>query len=194
MNEPHQIFDSRRAKELYSEYNMYRSGSFVVPPGYVALVELITKHDYFEEMTFTAVMTPTFNSASKECYDNNCGIAKRFRRWRCCQSLGANTEGSNNDAAAKTVVRWGWDNPNQEIVEFEFIDRPGNYYLIATKCNSLNSVIEDCDYPTIIQVSLIRASDAFQLGYDCCEDTTVVSTVEVAKTEVAKTNATITEF
>jgi len=158
------VFDSRIAKATYSNLLYYRTSNIYVPPGCVALVEFIAHYEYLTQMTFTAVRTPNA-SPMAECFEDNGCIGKRYRRWKCCQSLGEDVEGTKYDDWNKSIVRWGWDKFTEEIVEFEWIDRPGHYHLTTLKCNA--EPIEDCEFPTIIEVSIMPAIQAIQLGYDC---------------------------
>lgn len=168
---PNVIFDSRTAKRVYKEFSYYRSESFKVPAGYIAVVEMTAHKDYIPALTFTAIRTPA-DSNSGHCYAA-AGVGKRYRRWKCSQSLGS-TEASGGSGQPteitpynKSVVRWGWDFINEEIVEFEYITRPGTYYLIADKCNNLQ--IEDCNNPTIIEVTLIPVNHIPELHLSCCD-------------------------
>lgn len=153
---PTRIFDSRKARERYKEYKSYRSSDFVVPPGYLGVVELFAPEEYFRKITFTAVRIPTAQTGEdSDCY-NECGIGKRYRRWKCAQTLG--DERSPNSRPTKfteyngSVVYWGYDPYLDKIVEFEYIVRPGTYYLVANRCD--NEVLDDCINPTIIEFSL----------------------------------------
>lgn len=155
---PIRIFDSRKARNRYKEYKLYRSSDLVVPPGYVALVEIIAPVKYLEKMTFSAIRIPTPQTGEDtDCFDE-CGMGKRYRRWRCEQELGdhrsPNARPTRYTQYNQHIVRWGYDTFIDRIVEFEFIDRPGTYYLEANRCD--NGVLDDCDNPTIIEASLIR--------------------------------------
>lgn len=154
---PKLIFDSRVAKELYDNYKEYRSATFNVPPGFIGLVELIAPENYLPDMTFTAVRIPApMVGQDSECR-NNCDIGKRYRRWKCRQSLGNNTTANNQSSGftsyKSTIVHWGHDPFTKDIVEFEYIVRPGSYFLEANRC--INKVLDDCINPTIIELSLL---------------------------------------
>lgn len=153
---PIRIFDSRKARERYKEYKSYRSSDFVVPPGYLGLIEIIAPEEYLSKMTFTAVRIPTPQvGEDTDCY-NECGLGKRYRRWKCSQTTGDHK--SPNMRPTKFtdynahIVYWGFDPFIDKIVEFEYVVRPGTYYLVANRCD--NKVLDDCDNPTIIEFSL----------------------------------------
>lgn len=160
------IFDSRIASKTYKDLDHYRSTEFFVPGGCIALVELTTGKDIIENMTFTAIRVP-IPSPTFECYENSKCIGKRYRRWKCCQSLGENIVGSNTDDFAKSVVRWGNDKVNKEIVQFEYITRPGFYYLTTLKCTSPD--IENCAIPTIFEVTIFPIDGVPDLDLPCSE-------------------------
>lgn len=155
IQEPLNIFDSRNAKTNYKDENYYRSESFKVPPGYVALIELTTASEYKGSVTFVVYREPETLKEMDDCY-NNKGIAKKYRQLKCSNSLGPLTDlttGTQYNDYNKKVVRLGNDYINKEIVEFEYITRPGKYFLMANKSD--NTPIEDCSLPTIIELSLI---------------------------------------
>lgn len=159
------IYDSRHAIKVYVDKNFTRSANIIVPVGCVALIELTAPLDYVKTMMYSAIRTPE-PSKWDECLllDDNC-IGKRYRRWKCCQSLGTDIPDSTDDDFTKSVVRWGYDQFTEEIVEFEFIDRPGNYYLVGRNCDTPN--VGDCKNPTIFEVSIMPIQDAIQLNYPC---------------------------
>lgn len=155
---PIRIFDSRKARNLYKDYKQYRSSDIVVPPGYLGLVELIAPEDYLPKITMTAVRLPTPQTGEDSDCFNECGLGKRYRRWRCSQELGdhrsPNIRPTKFTDYNQHIVYWGYDPFIDRIVEFEWIDRPGTYYLEANRCD--NAVLDDCDNPTIVEFSLIK--------------------------------------
>lgn len=150
------VFDSRRAKSVYEEFGYYRSASFDVPAGYVALIEMTTAIDYFPTMTFGVHRVIIGND---ECYKTD-EISKMYRRWKCQQSLGdynsPNGIPTSYTPYNQSLVQLGWDSQNDQLVEFEYITRPGRYFLIGLKCNNQN--VEDCTRPTVFEVTLIPQS------------------------------------
>lgn len=166
VTEPVVIFDSRQAKKIYKDYNYYRSSGFTVPPGYVGVVELTTHWTYLATMTFTAIRVPSPGQLDACFGGKNC-LGKRYRRWRCYQGLGEDLPNTQLDDFNKSVVRWGNDTIRGELVEHEYIVRPGQYYLIADKCNSTN--IEDCTNPTIIEVTLVPVDHIPELDLPGCK-------------------------
>lgn len=150
------VFDSRRAKEVYEQYQYYRSRSFDVPAGYVALVEMTTALEYFPTMTFGINRVII---GDNECYETD-EICKLYRRWKCEQSLGDYNSPNGIPTAFteynQSLVQLGWDSQNDQLVEFEYITRPGRYFLIGLKCNNQN--IEDCTRPTVFEVTLVPQS------------------------------------
>lgn len=163
--QPFKIFDSRKAKEVYSGIDYYRSEGFTVPPGYVAVVELTTSYRYLPCVTFTAIRIPP-TASFDECYANP-RMGKLYRRWRCYQGLGEDKPNTVFDDFNRSIVRWGNDEIRKELVEHEFIVRPGQYYLIASKCD--NIVIEDCINPTVIDVSLVPVDHIPELELPGCK-------------------------
>lgn len=163
---PVKVFDSREAKKNYAGLNYYRSSGFTVPPGYVGVVELTTNYQYLPLMTFSAIRIPT-SASFDECYGNP-RLGKRYRRWRCYQGLGMDDPNTQFDDFNRSVVRWGIDQIRNELVEHEYIVRPGQYYLIADKCQS--QVIEDCDNPTFIDVSFVPVDQLPELLLPGCKD------------------------
>lgn len=166
---PIRVFDSRKARERYKEYQYYRSSDFVVPPGYLGVVEIIAPEEYLTKMTFTAVRIPTVQTGEDSDCFNECGLGKRYRRWKCKQTLGSpllpNANTKFNDYNAH-VVYWGLDPFTNDIVEFEYIVRPGTYYLEANRCD--NAVLDDCINPTIIEFSLQKHYPSYHdLDLDC---------------------------
>lgn len=169
---PIRIFDSRKAQLLYESYKQYRSSDFVVPPGYIGLVEIIAPEDYLPKMTFTAVRFPTAqHGEGSDCFDE-CEIGKRYRRWKCTQSLGdhrsPNIRPTKYTEYNEHIVYWGLDPFLDKIVEFEYVVRPGNYYLVADRCE--NDVLNDCVNPTIIEFSLERRYPSYHdldLPHEC---------------------------
>lgn len=162
--QPQVIFDSRTAKKNYANFNYYRSGAFTVPSGYIAVVELTTNHTYLPTLSFTAIRIPVGSSMS-ECYLKTC-VGKRYRRWRCYQGLGQDVPNTQYDDFNRSIVRWGNDPYREELVEHEYIVRPGNYYLVADKCNNTN--LEDCVNPTIIEVTLVAVDQMPELLLPGC--------------------------
>ena len=153
---PIRIFDSRKARDRYENYKQYRSSDFIVPPGYIGLIELIGPEEYFPQITVTAVRIPTPDTGQdNDCYPE-CGIGKRYRRWKCSQTTGYHLSDNAQETRYSEynghIVYWGWDPFIHRIVEFEYIVRPGTYYLEANKCD--NKVIEDCTNPIIAELSL----------------------------------------
>lgn len=155
MNEPEVIFDSRQGAAIYAKHNYYRSSNFYVPPGFAASIELTAHSSYMGSLLFTAIRIPPGNKTI--CYSNDC-LGKVYRRWLCCRDLGENVEGMDADAYSATIVRWGWDWVRERHVDFEYITRPGNYYLIASKATEGNAALEDSDNPTIIDMTLVPNS------------------------------------
>ena len=155
---PIRIFDSRKARNLYKDYKHYRSSDVIVPPGYLGLVEVIAPEDYFPKITFTAVRIPTPQTGEESDCFNDCNIAKRYRRWRCEQELGdhrsPNARPTKYTGYNQHIVYWGYDPFIDRIVEFEWLDRPGTYYLEANRCD--NAVLDDCVNPTFLEFSLIK--------------------------------------
>ena len=158
------IFDSRNAKAAYQNFDYYRSTSFTVPGGYMAVVELTALQDALMCLSMTAVRIPI--GFSDDCYEIN-GIGKRYRRWRCSQALGNTKKGTDFSPYNGSVVRWGNDHINKQPVEFEYIVRPGRYYLIGDKCENLP--VEECDRPVIIEVTLVPVSCIPDLALPCAE-------------------------
>lgn len=179
---PIRIFDSRKARDRYKDYKDVRSADIFVPPNHIACISLIAPEDYYEKMSFTAIRIPTPEvGEDTSCY-LDCNTGKRYRRWRCQQDLG--TDASPNDQPTKyteynsNVVYWGLDPFTRNIVEFEYIVRPGVYFLQADRC--ANEVLDDCANPTIIEASLIYTETIYDLLLPCscrldhwqtCEDT-----------------------
>lgn len=169
---PVRIFDSRQAQKLYGNYAHYRSSDFFVPPGYIGLVEIIAAEEYLKQMTFSAIRIPTPQKGEgADCY-LDCNTGKRYRRWKCQQSLGTPTspapKGTTFTEYNSSIVFWGLDPFTQDIVEFEYIVRPGHYFLEANRC--INEVLDDCINPTIIEFSLIRSDDIYDLLLPCNEN------------------------
>lgn len=155
---PIRVFDSRKARNRYKNYKEYRSSDIIVPPGYLGLVEVIAPVEYLEKMTFSAVRIPTPQGGDDSDCFNECELGKRYRRWRCTQELGDHRSPNMRPTAYtgynQHIVYWGFDPFIDRIVEFEWIDRPGTYYLEANRCE--NDVLNDCDNPTLIEFSLIK--------------------------------------
>lgn len=130
----------------------------VIPPGYLGIVEIIAPEDYLPKMTFSAIRLPTAQSGEDSDCFNDCNIGKRYRRWRCTQELGdhrsPNMHPTKYTSYNQHIVYWGFDPFIDRIVEFEWIDRPGVYYLEANRCE--NDVLRDCLNPTFIEFSLIK--------------------------------------
>lgn len=166
---PIRIFDSRKARDRYKDYKDVRSADIFVPPNHIACISLIAPEDYYEKMSFTAIRIPTPEvGEDTSCY-LDCNTGKRYRRWRCQQDLGT-SKSPNNQATTYTeynsnVVYWGMDPFTKNIVEFEYIVRPGVYFLQADKC--ANEVLEDCVNPTIIEASLIYTETIYDLLLPC---------------------------
>ena len=160
---PTRIFDSRRARELYKSYKDYRSSDLVVPPGYIGLVELIAPVKYMQRVTFYAVRLPSpVTGEGSDCF-NDCNIGKIYRRWKCFQSLGdhrsPNMRPTDYTEYNEHIVVWGYDKFKDKINEFEYIVRPGTYYIAASRCD--NPVIEDCVNPTFLEFSLQRSYPSY---------------------------------
>lgn len=165
VSRPLVVFDSRQAKKTYQQYNYYRSSGFDIPPGFVGVVELTTHHTYLPTITFTAIRVPAPGNLDACFGSKNC-LGKRYRRWRCYQGLGEDLPNTSLDDFNKSVVRWGNDYIRGELVEHEFIVRPGSYYLMGEKCNNAN--IEDCTNPTIIEVTLVPVDQLPELMLPGC--------------------------
>lgn len=162
--QPIRIFDSRLAKGVYVNDNYIRSQSFNVPPGYVAVIELTTHYTFLPTITFTAIRIPPLFTAN-QCFNDSC-LGKRYRRWRCYQGLGEDLPNTQMDPFNQSVVRWGNDAIRGELVEHEYIVRPGQYYLIADKCNNENLL--DCTKPTILDMSLMKVDQFPELLLPGC--------------------------
>lgn len=177
-NKPQVIFDSRHAKSVYRDYNYYRSGGFCVPAGYVAVVELTTHHTFLSNLLFTAIRVPPSHSLDA-CYGTKNCLGKRYRRWRCYQGLGDTGTNTQFNDFNRSIVRWGNDTIRGELVEHEYIVRPGNYYLIADKCSNTN--LEDCNNPTVIDVTLVPVDQLPELMLPGCptEPTEVTGSISV---------------
>lgn len=165
---PSLIFDSRKASFIYKDYGYYRSADFTVPAGYTAVVEMTTHKDNMGCLKFQAMRTALQN----ECYEKE-GIVKLYRRWRCCQGMGRPQDDAEGGATdfnryGRSIVTWGHDETNENYVDFEYITRPGNYYLFMCS-NDTDDVIKDCDRPTLIEVTLISTSIISDLAIPCCE-------------------------
>lgn len=164
---PELIFDSRKASLIYKDYGYYRSSDFTVPAGYVAVVELTTHRDNMGCLKFQAMRTALQN----ECYEKE-GIVKKYRRWRCRQGMGRpqdDTSGGVTDfnEYGMSIVIWGHDEANKNYVDFEYITRPGNYYLFMCSSNT-DDVINDCDRPTLIEVTMIPIGTIPDLNIQNC--------------------------
>lgn len=193
---PKLIFDSRIARVNYGDdYLNWRSSDVDVPPGYIGLVEMIGPVEYMQQVQFTAIRRPIPPIGEDgECY-KDCGIGKRYRRWRCQQSLG-NQEGNNGTTTTYTsynsnIVYWGKNPFTGDIVEFEYIVRPGRYYIECNAC--LNSdILDDCVNPVIFEFSLIPSTmpqtdlilpcnpKLAEYYYDAPEDATVAALEDIA--------------
>lgn len=167
---PTRIFDSRKAKVLYKDYKDFRSSDIIVPPGYIGLVELIAPVEYMRKITLYAVRLPTAQTGEgSDCFDD-CNIGKIYRRWKCFQTLG---DDRSERPTAYTeynehIVYWGYDRFKDKIVEFEYIVRPGTYYLAANRCD--NTVMEDCINPTFVEFSLQKHYPSYHdldLPHEC---------------------------
>lgn len=160
IEQPGIVFDSRHARKIYKDYSYYRSAGFVVPPGYVAVVELITNHTYVPTLTFTAVRQAA-GSTLDACYGSKNCLGKRYRRWQYYQGLGVDIPNTDFDDYNASVVRWGWDYIKERLVEHEYIVRPGHYYLMGDRCSNEN--IEDCENPTLFEVTLVPSGQPPEL-------------------------------
>lgn len=163
------IFDSRKAKDLYTKDSHYRSADFEVPAGHVALVELTTKHDMFDKITFTAIRVP--QGISGDCYVLD-GVGKRYHQSQCGESFGEKSSGNKTSGSTytpykKSMWRLGHDVYNKETYEYRYITRPGNYYLTANK--GVSEPIENCSVPTVIEVSIFPASHVLNIHQTCVE-------------------------
>lgn len=166
---PIRIFDSRKARDRYKNYKDVRSSDIVVPPNYIACVSLIAPEDYLPKLAFTALRIPTPEvGEDTSCY-LDCDTGKRYRRWRCQQDLGTTNSPNANDTKYteynSSVVYWGLDPFTRNIVEFEYIVRPGVYFLQAERCKA--EVLDDCVNPTIIEASLIYTETIYDLLLPC---------------------------
>lgn len=155
---PIRVFDSRKARERYVDYKHARSSDMVVPPGYIGLVELIAPEEYLPKITMTAIRIPTAATGEDSDCFKDCNIGKRYRRWKCNQTLGnhlsENLRPTKYTEYNNSIVFWGFDPFTNNIVEFEYLDRPGVYYIEANRCD--NAVLDDCINPTIVEFSLIK--------------------------------------
>lgn len=168
---PFRIFDSRKARERYKHYKDYRSSDIIVPPNFVALVSIIAPEEYYDKMTFTAIRIPTPDvGEDSSCY-MDCNVGKRYRRWQCQRDLGAMLRENGADTVFteynSSVVYWGLNPFTQTVAEFEYIVRPGTYFLQADRC--VNEVLEDCVNYTIIEASLIYTEVVADLFLPCAE-------------------------
>lgn len=166
---PFRIFDSRKARDRYRNYKAVRSADLVVPPNHIACVSLIAPEAYLPYMSFTAIRIPTPETGEDTSCYLDCGTGKRYRRWRCHQDLGTR-ESPNGLPTVYTeynsnVVYWGFDPFTRNVVEFEYIVRPGVYFLQADRCR--NEVLDDCVNPTIIEASLIYTETVYDLLLPC---------------------------
>lgn len=168
---PIRIFDSRKAKERYTDYRDVRSSDFFVPPNYVGIVSIIAPQEYMADMSFTAIRIPTPETGEDtDCY-RDCNTGKRYRRWRCDQDLGNHKPDkvgvplTSYTGYNSSVVYWGLDPFSRHVVEFEYIVRPGWYFLQADRCK--NNVLEDCINPTLIELSLMYTETVYDLLLPC---------------------------
>lgn len=152
------IFDSRIATRVYEgiQYPYYRSADFEVKPGEVAILEVTASCDNISKVCFAAYRG--IGEPFCESLDNT-GLGKLYRRWGCQRRLGSPCEGQEGGGTQYTeynrsVLRLGNDMFNNTIVEFEYIDRPGRYYLLADKGCCEETAITDCDSPTLVEVTI----------------------------------------
>jgi len=152
------IFDSRVASKVYEDksYPYYRSADFTVGAGQVAILELTTSYNNICKVCFAAYRK--IGAPICDGLDNR-GLGKLYRRLGCDGKLGMpgeNSEGGTTQYTQynRSVLRLGHDLLNDTVVEFDCIDRPGDYYLLADKECCDDNVITDCDNPTIIEVTI----------------------------------------
>ncbi len=165
---PIRVFDSRKVEALYKEYKNARSQTFFVPPGYIGQLEVIAPVEYFPKVSFNIIReVAKITGSEAECFQD-CQLGKYYRRWMCSQSLGKTTSSNSQPTAYSaynsSIVYLGWNPFLQEIVEFEYIVRPGNYHVLADRCDD---VLKDCNNPIIIELALIPVSSVPDLALPC---------------------------
>lgn len=173
-NEPYIIYDSRIGADVYAspDFTYYRGELFVVPPGYVAHVEMTTRTDIYPDVMGTFVRVPAFTKLL-DCDDER-KYGKTYRRWRCTRSLGNNVSNNPSPSAYtpynQSILKLGFDNLNNEISEFDYITRPGKYYILFDKRS--NTAHLDANNPILVEVSLIKTDKVHDLELPCCDPCT----------------------
>lgn len=177
-NEPFIIYDSRIGADVYKSTDLtyYRGEAFVVPPGFVAHVEMTVNSTILPNVMGTFVRIPAFTK-SLDCDDER-KYAKTYRRWRCSRTLGTNTSNNPNPSAYtpynQSILKLGYDNLNNELVEFDYITRPGKYYILFDKLS--NVAHEDANNPVLVEASLIKTDKVYDLELPCGTQTTLPTT------------------
>lgn len=131
------IFDSRIAQETYNNEPYLRSKSFDLEPGEKAHFELTTHKKYFGKITFEIVRVIRPEGKSDRCLSTE-GYVKPYRFRSGC----------------KAILGYDWKT-TKNVYEFLKVDRPGRYYLIASK--RCNQQLLDCEAPTIIETAIEKS-------------------------------------
>ena len=178
-NEPYNVFDSRIAADVYKDdavYTYYRGELFVVPPGYVGHVEMTTRTEVYPNVMLTLVRIPAFTPLL-DCDDER-KYGKTYRHWRCSRSLGADASTTQNPSPSaftpynQSIWKIGFDNLNNELVEFGYVTRPGKYYLLADK--RTNAAMLNANDPVLVEFSLIKTDKVYDLELPCASTPSAV--------------------
>jgi len=146
------IFDSRQAGNVYTECeNYFRGSTFQVLAGEAAVLEMTT-HDNYRGCTTFYVIRIAPALVDPECkLPDNC-IDKVYRCYTPNKDVIQGPPTSFTDDN-RSILRLGWDRFNNTYNDFIHITRPGDYYIIADRCE--NPSLADCANPTVVDMTIV---------------------------------------